>query len=280
MFEGFILNGFITMASKDSGDSLQKTTFLGVLEKRSGQFIPEHADGKIIDIVKTAEVKPGILVRHPTPLTTQREFQWQANPDTTSRDQISSYIIWCGYEGQLDMIKRQAWEQVKRFGFYQNKIPIWPSPEELASPKSWWSVDFALPEHWMQYVRAYNMINPLKLLYPIAYAIATVTDLFMLANCLIIMTRGYIDADYSDDDNAVLSMIQAKDSIDTLTSKLSRWIYLYRPVAGYTDESKITTLRSLGKDIPGSAILHKHRNSTGAPPLGEFLVKTGVLNEF
>lgn len=277
MFESFILNGFITMASKDSGDSLQKTTFLGVLEKRSGQFIPEHADGKIIDVVKTAEVSPGILVRHPSPIT---PFEWQANPDTTSRDQISSYIIWCGYERQLDALKRQAWEQIKRFGFYQNKFPIWPSPEELASPKPWWLVDFALPEHWVQYIRSYNMIKQLGVLYPIAYAIATVTDLFMLANCLIIMTRGYIDADYSDDDNAVLSMIQAKDSIDTITAKVSRFIYRYRPVAGYTDESKKVTLRSLGKDIPGSAILWKHRKTQNAPPLGEFLVKTGILNEF
>ena len=277
MFEGFLLNGFIAMSSLDSGDSLQKTTFLGVLEKRSGQYIPEHADGKIIDVVKSAEVSPGILVRHPTPLAGQ---EWMANPDTTSRDQISSYIIWCGYERQLDAIKRQAWQQFKRFGFYQNKIPIWPSEIELKNPKPWWKVDVALPEHVMQYVRAYNMIKPLGVLYPIAYAAATVTDLFMLANCLIIMVRGYFDADYSDDDNAVLSMIQAKDSIDTITAEISRFIYRYRPVAGYTDESKMVTLRSLGKDIPGSAILWKHRKAQSAPPLGEFLVQTGILNEF
>ncbi len=281
MFEGYILNGFIGMSNGDMGDALQKTTLIAVIERRSKIFIPEHNEGKDNTIISRAEVSPGIYVRYPD---AEYETAWMADPATTSRDQISSAVIWMGYAMKREMLQRQWNQQCSRWGFYQNTVGIWPKPTD--TPKKWWQVDFWSPEHIMQYVRSHYMIEEkgwgdtnFHFKKWLLQFVMCFTDLFMLGNVMVILTMGYLDADFSDDDNAILSMLQAKDIMDTPTAKLARWLYGFRPIAGYVDEEKTKTLRSLGKPIPGSAVLWKHRGPL-APPIGKFMVEVGVFDEF
>ena len=237
----YIFSGFIGMSNGDLGDGLQKTTLVDVMQRRTGNIKYHLTPEK-------AEVSPGIWVRGPNTGT------WVSDPNTTSRDQIMSMVVWTGYAKRKDLLDRQLKEQIIRFGFYQNKFEIWSGDNPIEKP--WYKVDFASPEHWMQYVRSYAMISG-SAWYNVFRPLLVITDSFMLLNSVITVVRSYFDKEHSDDDNAVLGMIQAYDVLDTPTAWLARKIYRLRATAGTT------------KGV-FSAIHHKHRKETGAPPIGDW----------
>jgi hypothetical protein len=260
----FIFNGFVCMANGDGGDGLQKTTLVDVIQRRHGQV-------KFKLNPEAAEVSPGIWVRYPY------TDSWISDPKSTSRDQIMSLVIWTGYAGRKDLLTRQLKEQVKRLGFYQNSYHIWPGDNPV--PKPWYQVDFASPEHWGQYIRSYAMISR-HWGWNFFRPLLTVTDLFMLGNAVVTNVVGYFNPDHSDDDNFVLGMIQAYDSLDTPVAMASRWLYKRRPTAGYTDETKTVSLRSKGVKDFWSAIKYKHRSAGGAPPIGQLFDELKVKDRF
>lgn len=265
----YVFMGLVGMENRDLGDGLQKTTLVETLQLRHGKI-------KAWLYPSVCETSPGIWVRSPY------GNGWETNEDTTSRDQIMSMVIWAGYADEPEILKRQLVQQVKRFGFYQNKLEIWNNKE-----KPWYKVDFASPEHWGQYVRSFAMIEAREHIGILGQVkrellrnILTFTDLFMLGNVIITNVMGYYNPDYSDDDNMVLSMIQSYDSLDTITAKLSRMLYKLRPTAGYTDETKTVSLRQMGIKDVWSAIRWKHRKATGAPPIAELFDEFRVQERF
>lgn len=249
----YVFNGFVGMSSGDMGDGLQKTTLVDVIQKRHNVNLVELDPSK-------AEIAPGIWVRYP------HSNDWMSNPETTSRDQIMSVIIWTGYANRLDLLERQFKQQVKRFGFYQNKLPIWPKADEPYKP--WYTVDFASPEHWTQYIRSYYMITKNKWTYAL-YPLIMATDVFMLGNSVITYFVSKFNTEHSDDDNAVLGMIQAYDSMDTPVAWLARRIYRKRTAPGSGEIKGIW-----------AAIKYKHRKETGAPPIGELFDYARVAERF
>lgn len=253
--------GLIVMENGDGGDSLQKTTFAAVGQSLNREHFPSHS------AAECCEVSPGIWVRNPD--TTK----WYSNPLNTSRDQISSMIVWAGFAKQQGTILRQLVKQVKRLGFYQNVYPNWTSPGDAEYVKK--IPDIASPEHWMSYYRALTMCHwTWKLALPVMYLSAHVTDLFMLAGTLINIYKGHRDPNFADLDNALMATAQADNSFHTLPSYLSKQLMLrYTPVAGYTDESLSTPIRELvvlsrGEGLR-SALNWKYRSARGAPPIHE-----------
>jgi hypothetical protein len=249
----YVFNGFVCMANADAGDALQKTTLVDVIQRRHNV--------KLVDVDPSkAEVAPGIWVRYPY------SNDWMSDPNTTSRDQIMSAVVWMGYAKRLDLLERQFKKQLSRGGFYQNVLPIWPKPNEPYKP--WYTVDFASPEHWMQYVRSYYMITGNKLAYAL-YPLIALSDLFMLGNSISTYLVSKFNTEHSDDDNAVLGMIQSYDSLDTPIAWLARKIYRLRTPPG---DGKYRG--------PWSAIKYKHRKETGAPPIGELFDYAKVAESF
>lgn len=225
----------------------------------------EDIKDKEQNIIKTISY-PGIYVRHPK----ISNPSWASNPRCFSRDQQRSLVVVMGSLKQKKKLWQIFWNHIKRGGFYQNDQEI-DGKKKLA--------DFASLNILGEYIRASYMagIIPITVLWPVLLA----TDLFMLLEVVINFIPWYNhncwnNPDNADDDNLIVSLLQAKKSLPTPISWLARKIYKwYRPIAGYTDETKTIPLRNnppKGLKGPQSAMAWKHRQSTGSPPFPQLWI--------
>lgn len=260
----------VTMPDQDGGDSAQ---MMGLL--RFGQYIKYKNDPEMLgrlqgrfnqelDILTHVELvkdkddtiiksipHPGTYVRHPG------LGKWWANPKTFSRDQQRSIVMAMGAMKLKKKLFQIFWNHIKRFGFYQNTEDFDGTKKPLA--------DFASPDHWGEYIRAFYM-SGLKF-FILLWPLLLFTDLFALIGLLLCFPSWDSNPDDADDDNLIMHTLQAK-SMPTPISWLTRWLYFkYRSVAGYKEDLKITPLKTIHKkNGPLSAVTWKHRTATGSPP--------------
>lgn len=260
----------------DTGDGAQK---MGLL--RFGRYLSFKNDkekvqreeakySQELDALESPERK-GWYVRSPA-----IGKLWWKNPYCFSRDQFRSTVIAMGALKQRKRLLRLVWEHVKRLGFHQNietinganELPdilvrLFPKLKGKQVP------DVTSPDAWGEILRALIMAFPvLKVLYPVLFIILCVTDLFALGGLLLSFNH-WKNPDEADDDNMIMSYLQAKYAIPTPISLLTRKIYKhYRPAAGFTDDTKVFPLTKQGRTGAFMAICWKHRPSEGAPPFG------------
>lgn len=258
--------------SYDSGDGAQKTGLF-----RFGRFLKfKNAPEQIareqakyaqeLDMLESKDQK-GWYVRSPS-----IGRPWWSDRYSFSRDQQRSIVIAMGALKQTSRLYRIAWEHIKRVGWYQNfyhidrkneLLPDW-TIRLIPSLKGFKIPDIAAPDHIGEYIRAFWMAGQYHfgLLYPFL-VFADFTKLIALPFSF----KQWEDIDESDDDNLIISTLQAKVALPTPFSYLFRVLYRrYRPVAGYTDASHTTPLRNTEKTGgPASAIAWKHQPYS-APP--------------
>lgn len=188
---------------------------------------------------------PGIYVRHPKPCSPD----WAANPRTFSRDQQRSLVVAMGALKQKKKLFRIFWEHIKRGGFYQNNQEI-DGSKKLA--------DFAAPDILGEYIRAFWMagILPVLILWPLLL----LTDVSALVGLVISLIKWKRHPEDVDDDNQILTVLQAKVALPTPISWLTRKLYKHLRPGGAVN-----------------AVTIKHRAETGSPPFAELY--TDILNK-
>lgn len=201
----------------------------GDTAQRTGMFYYVHRDERAFErALDLLEVEPGVYVRHPF----QHDFRNE--PHRFSRDQQRPLVIALGKCGMHDRLWRLTRAHLMRMGKYQN-------------------VDVMGPSHLGEYVRAFRF----KALYPLLW----ITDLGLLFSSLETAVTARFDADFTDDNNHLLSLLQAQDIMPTPISWLARKIYKnFRP-------------ENLGNSILGEpspaqgALAWYHRAGNGGNPL-------------
>lgn len=258
-------HGYLTMADGDGGDSCQKTGFYRYIRsikfKDDANFLPKETAKfeQELDGLECPD-KPGYYRRHPDPEPISRGGWWR-DPCVFSRDQQRSLTIAMGAYGQRKRLYRLTWELIKRFGFYQNtctaefkkKIP-----------------DVSSPENWAEIFRAFWQAKCYWAIF--TYPLILIGDAWKILGILTAYPSWKNNPDDADDDNLILSTLQARESLPTPLSYLARKLYSkIRPVAGYTGEDKAIPMRNKVRwHGPYSALAWKHREATGAPPLAEY----------
>lgn len=212
--------GLLVQKDGDGGDTAQRTGmyYLGrFLTTQGGErFLLYPEFDEKLSYLEYGE--SGNFRRHPQ--------QWNALDDF-SRDQQTPLVIAMGIFGFTKRLGRMFWNHVKRFGKYQNK-------------------DFASPEHWGYYVRAFKS----RWLYP--YLL--LSDIWMLGGTLVRLYKASKDFDdVGDDLNCILALLQSELVMPTPASKLTTYLYKkYRAFGG-----------------PQYALDRYFREETGANPINE-----------
>lgn len=247
----------------DGGDTGQKTGLLRFgrylkFIKNKDQLGREQAKyAQELDMLEDPE-RPGWYRRHPDPT------KFWSNSRNFSRDQHRSIVIAMGALKQQKRLLRTLWEHIKRFGFYQNDLKH-DGTKKLVG-------DICSPAEWGEWLRAlvHSGLWGFRVLYPLLL----ISDLWAILGILVSMIN-WKNPDDADDDNLIMSTLQAKLVMPTPLSWIARKLYVkIRPVAGFTDETKKIPLRgTMNITGPQSAIRHKHRLATGAPPFYEELYK-------
>lgn len=190
------------------------------------QYRDEEAFSKALDQL---EIAPGIYVRHPY------QSGFRNDPNRFSRDQQRALVIAMGSYGMNDRLWRLAKAHLSRFGKYQN-------------------LDYLGPSHLGEYLRAFRA-------WPV-YPVLMLTDLGLVISSLdIAFTR---DKDNVDDNNHVMALIQASQTLPTPVSWFASRLYKnFRPV-NFGNEF-------LGEVDPAQGALSwYHREESGGNPfIGE-----------
>lgn len=251
--------GLIVHKDKDGGDTAQRTGMLyfalSVLNQRNKSLVwwDHNDDDYFIGFYKALallEKEPGRLVRNPRP------DKWWSDTREFSRDQQSSIVIANTFMNNKQVLRRILWEHVKRFGFYNNSV----ANGKYKIP------DFAMPQHWGFYVRAFQS----KPLYPFLLF----SDLFLMLDSVIFVAKSYYNPDdVSDDLNHIMALVQAKLVMSTPFSFLARKIYsLFRGRAG---ENRNELREGNG---PQTALDHYFNPELNAPPIN--ILYKPIINNF
>ncbi len=200
----------------------------GDTAQRTGMFYFIHRDPtgfrKALDKL---EVRPGIYVRHP--------FQegFRNDPLEFSRDQQRALVMALGKYNFQGHLWRLIWTHVSRLGKYQNR-------------------DFIGPSHLGEYIRALRS----QTLYPVLW----ITDIGLLVSSIKTATIKRVDLNDVDDNNHIMSLAQARETLPTPISWLARKIYKkFRP------ENRGTIL--LGERCAAQGALSwYHRAESGGNP--------------
>jgi hypothetical protein len=115
--------GLLVQRDGDGGDTAQRMGMWGIGNSQVHRDVFWNG-------IKTLEIEPGVWVRHPY----QPPY---CMPEDFSRDQQTPNVIAMGLQKMYEPLTRMFRQHVKRFGKYQNK-------------------DWASPEHWGYYVRAFR----------------------------------------------------------------------------------------------------------------------------
>lgn len=240
----------IVQESGDGGDSAQRWAMYHFL-------IPLLDSGVKLDYfnINKLEYPLGTLRRHPD------INKWYSNPYNCSRDQQRAYIMMLGQIKDGSALLSFFMMHILRLGFYQNIYPNFvthPTRKDIKIP------DYASPQHWGEYIRAFNSagFKAAKILYP--YLL--LGDLFMLLSSVLTVHNSK-DRNEADDNNHILSLLQATISMPTPFSSLARWYYLkYRKIAGLAVSSSKYGSGAI------SALQYYFRPSTGAPPMDKIAI--------
>lgn len=248
----------VTMPNEDAGDSAQK---MGLY--RFGRYIQYKSDSNQLgkEQAKFAQEldgledsnKKGYYCRHPD---TQ---MWWGRSNNFSRDQQRSLVMAMGALKQKKRLFIIFIKHLMRLGFYQNNMSNDNTTRQVP--------DFASPDIIGEYIRAFYMAG-FKFLI-VLWPLLMITDLFALLGLCINFAFNWSNPDNSDDDNLIMATLQAKMALPTPISWINKLLYKkFRPIAGYTDETKTISLASIGTTMngPQSALAWKQRLATGAPP--------------
>ncbi|MEK7355857.1 MAG: hypothetical protein AAB250_05380, partial [Bdellovibrionota bacterium] len=200
----------------------------GDTAQRTGMYYYVHHDPeKFTQALDQLEVAPGIYVRHPN----QDDFR--SDPRRFSRDLQRPLVIALGRYGMHDRLARMAKEHAFRLGKYQN-------------------LDYISPVGFGEYVRAFDS----KSLYPLLM----VSDIFLFLGSIQLVITASFNPDEVDDNNHVMTLMQAQDVMPTPFGALAMKTYLWlRP-------------RNLGNSVFGlddpvqGALAWYHRAETGGNP--------------
>lgn len=218
-----------------------------------------HTEGygsrDLLGVVHEQKTYPGTYVRHPKPCYPG----WAADPKVFSRDQTRSLYMAMGELKQKKKLIQLTWQQVKRFSFYQNTHEI--------DGKKKFCADVMAPDHAAEIIRAWfsagfwfvALLYPLVLLGDVCALLGFISNMIQWRN-----------PEEADDDNLVMSILQAQRSLPTPLSWLHRKLYKnLRPRTHETDKAV---------SGPQSALNYKHREATGSPPLA--VLYEPILKEY
>jgi len=204
----------------------------GDTAQRTGMFYYVYHDPEgFARALDQLEISPGIYVRHPY----QEGFI--SDPRRFSRDQQRPLIITMGKYGMKDRLWRMLKGHLVRLGKYQN-------------------LDFISPIGIGEYIRAFEA----KALYPLLY----VMDTFLFIGSLTLALEASLNPDEVDDNNHVMTLLQARDVMPTVVGRWAYWAYRHlRP--------KNMGNFVLGKeDAVHGALAWYHRAENGGNPyIGE-----------
>jgi hypothetical protein len=201
----------------------------GDTAQRTGMFYYIHYDeAAFTHALDQLEIKPGIYIRHPD----QSDFR--SDPSRFSRDQQRPLVIAMGKYGMNDRLWRLTKAHLMRLGKYQN-------------------ADFSGPSHIGEYIRAFRA----RVLYPVLF----VTDFALVFDSIDLAITSQFNPDSTDDNNHILSLLQAQDIMPTPVSWVARKIYKHfrAPNLGNT---------VFGETSPAQgALIWYHRADQGGNPL-------------
>ena len=156
-----------------------------------------------------------------------KKDSWWSNSLNFSRDQHRSVTIAMGAFKQKKRLLGALWEHIKRFGFYQNKLKHDGTNKIVG--------DLCSPSDWGEWLRA--LVHSGMWGFAILYPLLLISDAWAILGILVSQLN-WKHPDDADDDNLIMSLLQAKYVMPTPLSYLARKLYVKtRPIAGYTDET-------------------------------------------
>ncbi len=252
----------------DGGDSAQKTglnRFFRYLKFRDDKDQLGRETAKLLQEMDGLEDpnRKNYYRRHPDP------SYWWSRSSNFTRDQQRSLVIACGALGLKKRLLGMLWAHICRFGFYQNNR----HPDESLG---WKMPDVAAPNHWGEYVRAIYMLGGVFKLTAVLWPLLLVTDVFAFIGTLL-ERRKWADPNEADDDNQIMSTLQARVALPTPVSFLHRRYYIHnRPLAGFIDPElgqRTLPIRNApgNRDMTGveSCLWWKHHEINQGPPYYE-----------
>jgi hypothetical protein len=169
----------------------------GDTAQRTGMLFFQYRDEEaFVNALDQLEIAPGIYVRHPY------QAGFRNDPNRFSRDQQRALVIAMGSYRMDDRLWRLAKAHLARFGKYQN-------------------LDYLGPSHLGEYLRAFRA-------WPV-YPLLLITDVGLVVSSIdIALTK---DKDNVDDNNHVMALVQASQTMPTPISWLATRLYKkYRPI--------------------------------------------------
>lgn len=255
----------------DGGDSAQKTglnRFLRFLNFRYDKNQLGRESAKFEQELDGLEDpnRKNYYRRHPD------ANYWWSRSNNFTRDQQRGLVMTCGALKLKKRLFGLLWAHIKRFGFYQNNR----HPDQSLG---WKMPDVAAPNHWAEYIRAIYMLGGIFKLSAVLWPVVLVCDVFGFIGTLL-ESRKWKDPNEADDDNHILSTLQARISLPTPVSFLHRRYYIrHRPLAGYIDPElgkRTLPIRNApgNREMTGveSAIWWKHHEINQGPPFYETYV--------
>lgn len=241
-------------ANYDGGDTAQKTglyrfgLYFKFKKDPDKRLREQYKFEQELTLLECPELK-GWYIRSPSYFRA-----WWRNPYCFSRDQHRSLVIAMGAYKQQRRLWRVLWEHVKRGFLYQNNREI----DDFSKRKM---PDVTAPDHLGEILRALYMSGAKWLI--VLWPLLLIADLSALVGLLLSFPQ-WKDTEASDDDDLIMSLLQAKYAMPTPISWFVRKLYKLRPLAGTFRENNPDNLSG-----PASAIAWKHRVETGAPPFAD-----------
>lgn len=206
----------------------------GDTAQRTGMFYYLYNDREgFTRALDQLEVDSGIYVRHPI----QEGFR--SDPRRFSRDQQRPLTIALGKYGMTDRLWRMFSGQMLRMGKYQN-------------------LDVIGPIGIGEYIRAFNA----KFFYPVLL----LTDINLFLSSFYLVIEASFDPNSVDDNNHVMTLLQARDVMPTPFGWLAMRVYMkFRP------RNYGNTILGKSDPVHGALAWYHRLGSGGNPYLGDAL---------
>jgi hypothetical protein len=203
----------------------------GDTAQRTGMFYYLHDDRDgFTRSLQQLEVRAGIYVRHP------HQAGFRSDPRRFSRDQHRPLLIALGKYKMQDRLREMAKQHALRLGKYQNH-------------------DFIGPVGIGEYIRAFECRT--------CYPILLVTDAFLAWGSIGLITHASLNPDEADDNNHIMSLLQARETMPTPLGDLA--IYLYRE---HRPKNLGNFILGKGHPVEGALAWYHRADSGGNPYLG------------
>jgi len=191
----------ISQADGDQGDSCQRECTYAVLSDMLGLLEGFDRLSEKTLIKNAFTLRSGKYRRSPDP------SYWGSNPNNFSRDQHSILNLAFAQLGMVKELNKSMWSIIKRFGFMQNVMPIWP--DENSKKKI---PDFVAPNMFAVWIRG----SKIRVLYPLLQVldIGFLLDLIFRKNNL-----------WDYDNMLAQNLFYALDVKPTVASKLAWKFY-------------------------------------------------------